>query len=104
DRVAMAARRPDGTIAVRVAPLPGWPRRLASIPLVRGVVALAESVHLGVGALQWSASVAEPGHRSARATAGSMVGAAVALLAAFSFFTAVPAVVASWTIPIVGPV
>ncbi|MBK5223475.1 MAG: DUF1385 domain-containing protein [Acidimicrobiia bacterium] len=103
DQVAMAARRPDGSIALRVDPLPSWSGRLARVPLVRGVAALAESVYVGVGALQWSASIADPRQRSRRVTAGSLVMAAGAMFAAFVVFTAVPAVIAAWTIPLVGP-
>ena len=56
DRWSVAVRLPDGSIDVMVAPLPrlggGWTR----VPVARGVVALAESMTLGVRALTWSAA------------------------------------------------
>lgn len=104
DRVAMAARRPDGTIALRVDLLHPRAALLERVPLVRGIVALVESVRVGVGALQWSAGIADPTQRTAPLRAGSFVAAGFAVLAAFAVFTAIPAVVASWTIPIVGDV
>lgn len=104
DRIAMAARRPDGTIALRVEPLHPRAALLERVPLVRGIAALVESIRVGVGALQWSASIADPTQRTAPLRAGSFVAAGLAVLAAFAVFTAIPAVVASWTIPVVGDV
>lgn len=60
DRWAAAARRPDGTIAVHTGELPGWSARWSSTPLVRGVVALAESLTLGVRAVLWSGDLQAP--------------------------------------------
>lgn len=106
DRVAMAARRPDGGIALRIEHVPSWSVRVGRIPLLRGVVALVESVHVGMAALQWSASIAEPDgdRKSPQATIGSLLVALLAVVSAFAVFTALPAVVASWTIPAVGPI
>ena len=55
DRYAIAVRRPDGGIEVAVRPLPTWGRGLKEVPLVRGVVALAEALPLGYRSLLWSA-------------------------------------------------
>lgn len=104
DRVAMAARRPDGGIALRIEHIPSWSTRVGRVPLVRGVVALVESVHVGMSALRWSAAIAEPERRTRRASVGSLLGALLAVVAAFGVFTALPAVVASWTVPAVGAV
>ena len=52
---AIAVRRPDGGIEVVEAPLPTWGRRLKDVPVVRGIVALAEALPLGFKALTWSA-------------------------------------------------
>lgn len=56
---AVAARRPDGGIAMRQEELHSRMYRSAffRLPLVRGVVGLAEMLHLGTSAMIWSASV-----------------------------------------------
>jgi uncharacterized protein YqhQ len=53
-RWAVATRLPDGEILVDVHDVPGWGDRYAKIPMVRGVVNLAESMMLGMKALTWS--------------------------------------------------
>jgi uncharacterized protein YqhQ len=55
DSYAVAVRTPDGGIEVREAPLPTWGRPLKDVPIVRGIVALAEALPLGFKALTWSA-------------------------------------------------
>src|SRR5437773_12208245 len=56
---AVAARRPDGEIAVRSDRLTSrvYTSRAWSRPFLRGVAGLYETLHLGMRALQWSASV-----------------------------------------------
>jgi uncharacterized protein YqhQ len=53
---AVAVRRPSGDIEVQLNDAPTWAKRVAKIPLVRGVAALAESMSLGLRALNWSAA------------------------------------------------
>jgi len=53
---AIAVRRPDGGVAVDVREVPGWSDRYSKIPLLRGVMGLAESLGLGYRALTWSAN------------------------------------------------
>ena len=54
----VAVRRPDGTIALRVDPIGTlFTGRLRKMPLVRGVLALVESLTLGMRALIYSANV-----------------------------------------------
>lgn len=57
DAWSVACRRPDGGIELRVEPLPTWGARWKKIPVVRGIVALAEALPLGYRALAWSAEV-----------------------------------------------
>ncbi|MBT9259106.1 MAG: DUF1385 domain-containing protein [Clostridiales bacterium] len=59
---AMAVRRPDGGIEIRVEKLGQWAHRVPGgrWPLVRGVVGLVESLAVGLGALSFSANVASP--------------------------------------------
>lgn len=54
---AVAVRRPDGRIEVDRLPVPGWADRHRSVPFVRGLAALAESLAVGVRALTWSEGV-----------------------------------------------
>jgi len=53
-RWAVASRAPDGEIVIDVHDVPGWGDRWAKVPMVRGVVNLAESMMLGMKALTWS--------------------------------------------------
>ena len=56
---AVAARRPDGVITMRQEQLTSRMYRSAlfRLPFIRGVVGLAEMMHLGTSAMIWSANV-----------------------------------------------
>jgi len=58
DHWSLAVRRPDGDISVRDFPLVSWMKRYPplKVPVVRGVVALVESLAIGVRALTMSAN------------------------------------------------
>jgi uncharacterized protein YqhQ len=56
DRWAVAVRTPSGEIEVLTAELPELAPRLKKVPLVRGILALAEALPLGMRALKWSAA------------------------------------------------
>lgn len=57
--MAVAVRRPDGTIAFRTERLGGvLSSPLRRVPLLRGVLVLFETLGLGMRALTWSAAVA----------------------------------------------
>ncbi|HRC62950.1 MAG: DUF1385 domain-containing protein [Dehalococcoidia bacterium] len=57
--MAVAVRRPDGSIALRADRLGNiYTSALRRIPLIRGVIVLWETIALGMKALAWSASVA----------------------------------------------
>ena len=89
--IAIAVRRPDGSIALKRQPLtPIFTGRLRRIPLARGVIAMAETLTLGMRALTYSANVAaeaEGEEISARSMAGMM---AVSLTIAIGLFFLVP--------------
>ena len=89
--IAIAVRRPDGSIALKRQPLtPIFTGRLRRIPLARGVIAMAETLTLGMRALSYSANVAaeaEGEEISARSMAGMM---AVSLTIAIGLFFLVP--------------
>ena len=55
---SLAVRRPDGTIGLHHWPLVSWMKRypILKLPIVRGVVALVESLAIGVRALTVSAN------------------------------------------------
>jgi uncharacterized protein YqhQ len=87
---AVAARTPEGDIAVEIHEVPGWAERYSKIPLVRGVVNLAESMGLGMRALTWSANLQMPEEER---LSGKAMGVTVAFsLALFvGIFILVPA-------------
>ena len=99
--MAVAVRRPDGSIAVRAERLSrlytGAARRL---PLLRGVVALTETLALGVRALTWSAAVAsdEVDEHGEALPLGVLAWTALALtmLVAIAVFFAGPVLLTAW--------
>ncbi len=78
---AVAVRTPDGDIEVAVHDVPGWAERYNKIPLLRGVMNLAESMSLGMRALSWSGNLQMP--EDERLT-GKAMGAAMAVSLALS--------------------
>jgi uncharacterized protein YqhQ len=93
---AVAVRK-DGEIAVRSFPIVSWARRTRVLrrPVVRGVVALAQSLNLGFNALSVSANarVAEDEKEIGGATWGLTILAALAL--AVGLFFVVPVLLTS---------
>ena len=60
-RIAIAARAPDGTIAVQSRDFVPFSRRRPwlGLPVLRGAASLAEALYVGMQALNWSAGVQE---------------------------------------------
>ena len=89
--IAVACRRPDGSIAVQRQPLtPIFTGRLRRIPLVRGVIAMAETLTLGMRALSYSANVAAEAEGE-EIGKGSMAGMMlVSLTIAIGVFFVIP--------------
>jgi uncharacterized protein YqhQ len=85
---AVAVRMPDGAIDVDVKNAPRWAERYSKIPLLRGVMALAESLGLGFKALTWSANkqIPEEDQISSKAM-GWTIGLALALFTAIFILT-----------------
>lgn len=54
ERFAVAVRRPDGVIDVTTGDLPTWGRPARTVPVLRGVVALAEALPVGFRAMRWA--------------------------------------------------
>jgi uncharacterized protein YqhQ len=87
---AVAVRTLDGDIDVEVHDAPTWAQRWSKVPLVRGVMTLAESLTLGFRALSWSANkqVPEEERLSSKAIGWTM---GVALLFFMGIFILLPA-------------
>lgn len=92
---AVAARRPDGTVTTTDAEVPTWARRPKDVPVVRGAVALVETMQLGLRALRWSAGVERGEEAGEPASNRSLaLATAVTLIVFIAFFAVVPAAVA----------
>jgi uncharacterized protein YqhQ len=90
DTWAVAVRNEAGDIDVVVHDVPDWSERFRNVPLVRGVVSLAESLRLGYRALTWSANqqVPEEERVSERALGWSV---AIAIAFFMLLFVVIPA-------------
>jgi uncharacterized protein YqhQ len=92
---AVAVRKPDGEIEVDVNEAPTWAQRYSKFPLLRGVVALAESMSLGIRALTWSAHKAADDGESEPMTRRQVVATVGGALIFFSLvFMVLPGLVA----------
>ena len=87
----IAVRRPDGSIALKADPLSQlFTGPLRQLPVVRGVLVLAETLVLGMRALTWSANVAIEEEGEELGAGGVALTMAVALLFAIGLFFLVP--------------
>ncbi len=102
---ALAVRKPDGAIAdvVRDIKSPMARNRLFRLPVVRGVIALGESLAIGFRALAISANYAaqdpnaEEGEVQTEITRGQIVFSfAIAIGFALMLFKVTPALITSW--------
>jgi len=95
---AVAVRAPDGTIKKRLERRPSFQstHRWARIPILRGAVALVESLAIGFSALSWSADVfasTQSGKPVRKQETGSgAVSMAAAITFAVALFVVIPAV------------
>jgi uncharacterized protein YqhQ len=91
---AVAVRTPEGDIEIETHEAPSWAEKWSKIPLVRGVMALGESLALGMKALTWSANRQIPEEEQISSKAmGWTIG--VALLFFTAIFIVMPAVAAN---------
>jgi uncharacterized protein YqhQ len=88
---AIAVRKPDGTINISNRPLAAFYKgRWRDFPLVRGIIALIESVVLGTGALMHSAQVITEDEKE-KITSGMMWGSvAIGVVLAVALFFVLP--------------
>ena len=77
-RWAVAVRTPAGVIDVHAAPVPTWGERWKGVPVLRGLIAIAQAMPIGARAFQWSMS---KGLRPAPRRSISLLRAAGLLLA-----------------------
>ena len=89
---AVAVRKPDGSVALRVEDKERYAanHRWARLPLVRGVVALGESLKLGLRALSWSANQALPEEEKELSKKEMGISMFIALLLFIGIFIALP--------------
>ncbi|MFP5318861.1 MAG: DUF1385 domain-containing protein [Acidimicrobiia bacterium] len=92
DHWAVAVRAPGGAIRVTAAPLPAWSRRGPTMPWVRGLVAVAETLSLGTRALRWSAAINQGRPEPTGSIALRLAGTAAV---AVTMFVVVPAAIAT---------
>lgn len=87
---AVAVRNPEGEIELAVHDAPSWSERWSHLPLLRGVMTLAESLSLGFKALAWSAErqLPEEERISSKAMGWTM---AIALIFFSAIFIVMPA-------------
>ena len=91
DRWGAAARRPDGEIVTTGDDVPAWARTTDRMPIVRGAVAMVETIMVGLRALKWSARVADPEEESEISDRKLALTTAAALLIFAGVFAVVPA-------------
>jgi uncharacterized protein YqhQ len=90
---AVAVRTPEGGIKTEVSAAPEWGKRWAKVPLARGIATLAESMSLGLRALQWSADQQlEPEERLSKGAMGGTLAFAILFFSAV--FILLPALAA----------
>jgi uncharacterized protein YqhQ len=103
-RVAVAVRRPEGSIAFMEKPFASITRRhrLLGLPVVRGAVGLFETLALGIGALNFSADEATRDEGPATGKPSALQGGAQVLTIALSLalgilvFVVLPARITGW--------
>jgi len=89
---AVAVRMPGGDVEVHAEPLVAWTRRapVLRLPVIRGVVALVDSLNLGFRALALSADAQVPRDHEPIGRGMWAVTVAVALVLAIALFFLVP--------------
>jgi uncharacterized protein YqhQ len=94
-RWAAAVRLADGTIRVREGGAAPWATHARQVPIVRGCVALAESMAIGIPALLWSIAQAAPVGRAVPVRKSVVIRTAVLALAlVIGIFFVLPATLA----------
>lgn len=88
---AIAVRRPDGTMALKYEPLSSvYTGGLRKVPVIRGILVLAESLTLGMRALTYSANVAAKAEGEEIGKGAMALTFAVSMAFAIGLFFMVP--------------
>ena len=89
--MAVAVRREDGTIAMQTVPLSSFfIGSLRKIPLVRGIITLAETLTLGMRALSYSANVGMEAENEELSKGSMAMMLAISMSIAIGLFFVVP--------------
>jgi uncharacterized protein YqhQ len=91
---AAAARTPDGGIVTTGGPVPTWARVTDGIPVVRGAVAMVETIIVGLRSLRWSAAVSSGEDEEPASSTALAATTIVTLLVFTAVFAVVPAAIA----------
>lgn len=96
-RVAIAVRRPDGEIAIKEQEVNSITQRypLLKWPILRGMVAMVESLSIGISALMYSANQAMPDEEQLTKKEMTLT-TVVGLVFALGIFVAVPTLLTNW--------
>lgn len=91
---AVSRRLDDGGLARLSGPVPSWAQVVRKVPVVRGAVALVETMALGLRALRWSAGLDEPEGGEAPSDRRLALTTVVTLVVFAAVFALLPAAVA----------
>lgn len=95
-RMAIAVRRPDGEIAIHQEEVKSVLQRYSvlRLPVLRGMVALVETMSMGIGALMYSANQAMPDEEQLSKKEMALTSG-VGIVLALGIFVAVPTLITS---------
>lgn len=91
---AAAARTPDGGIVTTGGPVPTWARATDGIPIVRGAVAMVETILVGLRSLRWSAAMSSGEDEEPASNTALALTTVFTLLVFTAIFAVVPAAIA----------
>jgi uncharacterized protein YqhQ len=97
NRMAIAVRRPDGEIAIHQESVTSVMQRypFLRLPVLRGMVALVETLRMGVGALMYSANQAMPDEEQLSKKELTLTSA-LGMVLAIGIFVAIPTLLTAW--------
>jgi uncharacterized protein YqhQ len=93
-RWAAAARTPEGDIVTTGGPVPTWARVTDGVPIVRGAVAMVETILVGLRSLRWSAAMSSGEDEESSSSTALVATTVVTLLVFTAVFAVVPAAIA----------
>lgn len=96
-RMAIAVRRPDGEIAIHQEEVKSVLQRIPALrlPILRGMVALVETIGVGINALMFSANQAMPDEEQLSKKEMALTSA-VGFALAIGIFVVVPTLITTW--------